>query len=424
MVKLLPETDARYFILPSSKVNGMRAEIIAIGDELTSGQRLDTNSQWLAERLEELGVPVMFHSTVGDDLEANVQVFRIAAARAQVIVVTGGLGPTADDLTRQALADAAGVDLVRDDASLEHIQKLFARRGRAMPPANEIQAMFPRGATAIHNPHGSAPGIDFVISTSAGDAQNRARFFCLPGVPAEMKEMWQGTVAGAVAAMQERPRVIANRRIKCFGVGESDLEAMLPDLIRRGRDPRVGITVSQATITLRITASGEDDAACRKAMEPTEKIIRECLGELVFGYEDDELQQAVARKLIDRGEKLAVFEVGTAGQIAKWLGGLPNVSQFLAGAIVEPSHGHDRDDIQAWISSRAKYVRELFQADYGLAVGPFPPLAKAGELPANIWFALSGPNGESTKRMGFAGHPDILRSRYAKAGLDFVRLGK
>jgi nicotinamide-nucleotide amidase len=402
----------------------MRAEIIAIGDELTSGQRLDTNSQWLAERLEELGVPVMFHSTVGDDLEANVQVFRIAAARAQVIVVTGGLGPTADDLTRQALADAAGVDLVRDDASLEHIQKLFARRGRAMPPANEIQAMFPRGAIAIHNPHGSAPGIDFTIVTQAGHAENKGRFFCLPGVPAEMKEMWQGTVAGAVAAMQERPRVIANRRIKCFGVGESDLEAMLPDLIRRGRDPRVGITVSQATITLRITASGENEAACREAMAPTEKIIRECLGELVFGYEDDELQQAVARMLIERGQKLAVFEVGTAGQIAKWLGGLSNVAQFLAGAIVEPSHTHDREDIPTWLAERAKHVREFFKADYGLAVGPFPPLAKAGELPANIWFALSGPHGESTKRMGFAGHPDILRSRYAKAGLDFVRLGK
>ena len=133
----------------------MHAEVVSIGDELTSGQRLDTNSQWLSERLGELGIRVLYHSTVGDDLEANVRVFREAFDRADFIVCTGGLGPTADDLTRQALAEATGRELVQDDAALAHIRALFARRQRPMPDRNVCQALFPAGSSVIPNPHGT-----------------------------------------------------------------------------------------------------------------------------------------------------------------------------------------------------------------------------------------------------------------------------
>ena len=136
----------------------MHAEVISIGDELTSGQRLDTNSQWLSTRLGELGVSVMYHTTVADNLDANIAVFRQAAERADIIVATGGLGPTADDLTRDAIATAVGVELVLDSAALTYIENLFARRGRPMPERNRLQAMFPRGSRVIHNPAGTAPG--------------------------------------------------------------------------------------------------------------------------------------------------------------------------------------------------------------------------------------------------------------------------
>jgi nicotinamide-nucleotide amidase len=200
----------------------MRAEIIAIGDELTSGQRLDTNSQWLAERLLEIGVPVAFHTTVGDQLADNVLVFRQACERADIVVATGGLGPTADDLTRQALAKVAGVPLVQDDASLAHIKALFGRRKREMPPANVVQAQFPQGSRPIPNPNGTAPGIDIEIPRAVGKP---ARVFALPGVPAEMTEMWVATVQPAIRDWLGITKVIAHYRIKCFGVGESDLEA-------------------------------------------------------------------------------------------------------------------------------------------------------------------------------------------------------
>ena len=279
----------------------MRAEIIAIGDELTSGQRLDTNSQWLSERLGEIGIPVAFHTTVGDDLENNIAVFRTAIERAEIVVATGGLGPTADDLTRDAVAAAAGVELVQDDAALAHIRNLFARRKREMPERNKLQAQFPRGSRVVPNPDGTAPGIDLTVPRSCGPP---CRVIALPGVPAEMFAMWNETVAPALTAGQAEKKVICHHRIKCFGVGESDLEAMLPDMIRRKREPLVGITVSGATITLRITTSGPNEAACRKAMAPTVAQIREILGVLVYGEEDDELEHAVVRLLNERGRSV------------------------------------------------------------------------------------------------------------------------
>src|SRR5262245_48715519 len=156
----------------------MHAEIISIGDELTSGQRLDTNSQWLSTRLGELGVSVLYHTTVADQLDANVAVFRAAAERADIVVASGGLGPTADDLTREALAKLAGVELVLDPNALSYIENLFARRKRPMPERNHVQAMFPRGSRVIHNPAGTAPGIDIDLPRPG---RSSARIFSLPG---------------------------------------------------------------------------------------------------------------------------------------------------------------------------------------------------------------------------------------------------
>ena len=242
-------------------MSGLTAEVIAIGDEMTSGARLDTNTQWLCQRLAELGVVVRFNSMVGDDLQDNVQVFRNAVQRVDFIIATGGLGPTADDLTREVLADVANKPLMLHEPSLRHIESLFASRAREMPPRNRVQAMFPEGAAEIFNPRGTAPGIDLLIHRSHGNA---CRVFALPGVPAEMKEMFVDTVAPRIrAAIGSVQTLIRTAVIKCFGLGESDMEAKLGDMISRQSSPRVGITVSAATISLRVTASGESEAAMR-----------------------------------------------------------------------------------------------------------------------------------------------------------------
>ncbi len=434
----------------------MIAEVIAIGDELTSGQRLDTNSQWLATRLGEIGVEVRYHTTVADELEANVAVFRAAIERADVVVASGGLGPTADDLTRDALAEATGRPLVFDSAVLDHIVSLFARRKRPMPEANRVQAMFPQGSRVIANPQGTAPGIDLEVPRAG---RRPCRVFALPGVPAEMFRMWTATVAGAIVAMLDAPRVLVHRRIKCFGAGESDLETMLPNLIRRGREPQVGITVSAATITLRITASGESIDAARAATEPTAATIRACLGRLVFGEDDDELQDAVLRLLGERNATLATVEWGTDGLLDNWLaeaaagsgdhkylGGIVALEaaarEGLLAAIGErisdldygrakpqaprgtetDERGTEAGQICRQVGELAAAGRQLFNADYALATGPLPQYDPASTIVPEFWYALASPSGVSVRSSPYAGNPDILKILSAKRALNWLRL--
>jgi len=353
----------------------MRAEVIAIGDELTSGQRLDTNSRWLAAELGVLGVPVDFHTTAADTLEAGLEAFRIATGRADLVVATGGLGPTADDLTRDVLAAVAGTTLESSPEALAAVESRFARRGVAMPDSNRRQALFPRGSRIIPNPDGTAPGIDLVVR--AGGRESRV--FALPGVPAEMRVMWRESVAPAVLAVLPGAATILQRRIKVFGAGESAVEAMLPDLVRRGRDPAVGITVHEATITLRIAARGRDASDCRARIAPTEATIRDCLGDLVFGVEDDEIEDAALAACAAAGATVACAEVGTAGRVAALLaqaearrgGPRPGMPAVFRGGVVLPERGTDGPDAppSRAVGDLARWVRDRFGASLGVAVG-------------------------------------------------------
>ena len=404
----------------------MQAEIIAIGDELVSGQRVDTNSAWLSQRLGELGIRVAFHSTAGDDLDACSSLLRNAMERVELVLCTGGLGPTADDLTRQAIAAAVGRELVLDEAALAHIKSLFNRRGHEMPDRNRVQAMFPEGSAVIPNPHGTAPGIDFTRGFSDGRTN---RVLALPGVPAEMKEMWDETVRAALKSLVGPGRIIGHHCVKCFGIGESDLEQRLPDLIRRGREPAVGITVHRATITLRVTADGTSEDDCRMAMQPTIDTIHECLGHLVFGEEEDELQDAVARRMVANGQSLTTGEIGTRGLVARWLGATAEAASFYRGGLVvrdlprlasvlgtEPPS--DEDGVERY-RTMAESLRTTFGSDYSLLVGAFPV---GGSDEENFHVTLSGPHGVEMNCLRYAGHPDILEERAAKQALDLLRL--
>jgi nicotinamide-nucleotide amidase len=416
----------------------MHAEILAIGDELTSGQRLDTNSQWLSARLGEIGVRTLYHTTVADELEANVDVFRAAIDRADIVVATGGLGPTADDLTRDAIAAATGVPLALDEPSLKHIESLFTRRGRTMTESNRRQAMFPAGSRIIGNPAGTAPGIDLEVPRAG---RGSARIFALPGVPAEMREMWQATVEPVIRSLVGAPRVIRHRQVKCFGVGESELEAKLPDLIRRGRVPSVGITVHGATITLRVTGEGDSVAASDALIAPTIETIRQCLGDLVFGEEEDELQDAVVRLLRARNKNLATAEWGSGGIIAHWLsevpesracflGGmvLPNVKavhnlvQPAGRAAVSESQPDEAGFMKLLVEQMAGECRELFGADYGLAVGELPEVDVNVAESGKLWFAVASDAGTTVVSAPYIGHPDILKVRGGKQALNLLRL--
>ena len=411
----------------------MHAEIIALGDEITSGQLLDSNSQWLSLRLEEMGIRVLYHTTVGDQLDAITNVFRRAIERADVIITTGGLGPTADDLTRQAIADATGRELVMNDEALAHVRRIFARRKYSMPEKNEVQGLLPEGSQMIHNPNGTAPGVAMAISR---DEQGDCHFYALPGVPAEMREMWYDSLEASVKTIGGGRSVVRHRKIKCFGAGESKVEEMLPDLIRRGREPRVGINASKTTIILRITAEGASEEDCYAAMEPTVATIRECLGDLIFGEGDDELQHAVCRLLKEQGKTLATVEWGTGGLVADWLNDVPDAAQvFIGGLLVSceqavqrtlrvpyeifEQHGPISEQVAA---AMATACRNQFGADYALAVSPFPEFDPQAETPASFYLALASPGGVTSKPLPYAAHPAILKNFCAKRALNAVRL--
>jgi nicotinamide-nucleotide amidase len=367
--------------------------------------------------LAELGIRVLYHTTVGDDLDANVRVFHQAMERAEVIVATGGLGPTADDLTREALAQATGRELYRDEIAEAHIRALFARRKRDMPERNLLQAMFPTGSRVIPNPHGTAPGIDLEMERLG---RQSTRVFALPGVPAEMREMWEQTVSPEICRLLgDRRRVIRFHTVNCFGVGESDLESMLPDLIRRGRKPMVGITVSKATISLRIVAEGATENECLEQIRGTELAIRECLGDLVFGYGEQELQHAVIDLCSANKKTLAVGEIGSGGLLTHWLSEADIDRKVFLGGFV-PRLRRVRTAEQA--VELAQEARLTLGAEIGLALSDFPNSDSAFGPAGEIHVAVAGLNGTASAAFPFTGHPEILHPKAVKQSLNFLRL--
>ncbi|AMV30624.1 Putative competence-damage inducible protein [Pirellula sp. SH-Sr6A] len=413
-------------------VMALRAEIISIGDELTSGNRLDTNSQWLSQQLGAFGIQTAFHTTVGDCHSDNIAVFRNAAARADIVISTGGLGPTADDLTREAIADAFQRPLALRQEALDHIEKLFATRNRPMPERNRVQAMFPEGARIIPNPHGTAPGIDIVVS----DGNHSSRIFALPGVPAEMKQMFQETIDPLlVRELGAGKTRWYYRELKLFGIGESDVEKMIPDLIARDRDPVVGITVSKATITLRIAACCESEEVFRERIAPTESIIREKLGALVFGSGSGDLDEAVAKMLDDHRLKLGVIEYGAGVWIAPALSkhqttdpefGLVAARWYPQLPPELPPHGETGLEREASLQSIAEEMLHSEQLDLCLLAATYPPLADvitSTTLPSSDFTMVLARRDRKTltTQITLGAHPDVLYHRLAKTGLNFLR---
>src|SRR5262249_1878020 len=254
------------------------------------------------------------------------QAFRIAAGRAGLVLVSGGLGPTQDDLTREALARAAGGGLVFHEESLGKIRAVFARRGPPRTGRNRAQADFPAGAEPSPPAPRPAPGIWMRLGGTPVAA--------MPGVPSEMYAMFETQVRPRLAALGLGGGVQLQRKINCFGLGESALEEKVADLTRRGHVPEVGITVSDATISLRILARAATGGEARRQMEPVERTIRDRLGTLVFGFEDEDLQDAVARLLEEKRVTLGTAESVTAGQVAERLGRVPGATPWFVGGVV------------------------------------------------------------------------------------------
>ena len=307
----------------------MRAVILSIGDELVLGQTVDTNSAWLAARLAAVGIPCIFHHTVADDEPAVTQAITLAAKEADLVLISGGIGPTEDDLTRQALAAAMGVELVENAQAAGMIEAFFAGRGKPMPERNRAQAMCPAGGSMIDNSCGTAPG----IRASLG----KAAVYVMPGVPREMKVMYERSIEPEILGMGRGNRgVILTLKVNTFGWGESNVaERLGPGLMDRNRNPKVGTTVSDGIVAVRIRSEFPTPEQAQDELDATLEQVNERLGPIVFGIEEETLQGSVVRLLERRGKRLVVVESCTGGLLSKLLTDIPGCSTaFMGGWIV------------------------------------------------------------------------------------------
>jgi nicotinamide-nucleotide amidase len=410
----------------------MKAEIIAIGSELVSGQSLDTNSQWLSRELGRVGIAVRFHTTLGDDLGENVDAFRVAVGRAELVLMSGGLGPTQDDLTREALAQVAGTPLVEDAASLAAIEAMFARRNRPMAARNRVQALLPEGAEPLPNRVGTAPGIWMRVG--------KCLVGCLPGVPHEMRLMFDEQVLPRLRDAGLVRRVIVHRKINLFGKGESDVEAEAMDLTARGRSPEVGITAHEATISLRVAGEGATEEEARRMIEPTVSLIYERFGPLIVGEGAEDVVDGLVKRLAATGKTLATAESCTGGLVAHMITAIPGVSSHYPGGVVSyanaakaellgvseavlAAHGAVSPEVAA---AMALGVRDRLRADIGLSVtGVAGPSGGSPEKPVGlVYLGLATEEGVQTRRLEIGPEQPrhVIQQRSAKQALNWARL--
>lgn len=408
----------------------MRARILAQGDEILNGATLDTNSGWLAAELWARGVRVVGMAAARDDGEALVRLFLQAAADCELLVSTGGLGPTTDDCTAEAAARAAGVELALSDQALVQVQARFAALGRPMPASNRKQAMLPAGADVLENPVGTAPG--FAMDLGA------ARAFFFPGVPRELYAMVPLHLLPWLQA-QPHDRGLAaplRRRLHCCGVGESALQDRLADLALPA-----GVTLGYQARIPYVTVVAYGDPAVPGSAEALEGVLaglRARLGADLFGEDDDTLSSVLGRALQARGWTLALAESCTAGGAAALVTETPGSSAWFRGGVVAYDNAVKRDLLgvsedllaregavsEACALALARGVREAAGADLGLSItGVAGPGGGTIDKPVGmVCFGLAGAAGESarTVRYGDRGR-DLVRSFAAASALDWLR---
>lgn len=409
-----------------SSDDGHRACILSTGSELIRGTSTDTNWRWIADRLRARGIAPVARFVIDDHLAAIVAALRCAAETASTVVMTGGLGPTHDDLTRRALARAAGSELETDEESLRRIAAFFERRGRRMSETNRVQAMRPAAGTAIPNTVGTAPGIDIRIG--------ECRVFALPGVPAEMKAMFDRYVADRLPA---GPAAEYSETVLVFGEGESGLAARIADLLEGNETLSTGITARRGLITIRLTAAG-DEAAARESVGGAAGRIRQRLGPLVLGVGETGMETALGSLLRNAGQTLATAESCTGGMIGQLLTSVPGSSDYYCGGVTAYSndlktallgippamlaeHGAVSEAVAA---AMAEGIRDKTGSDWAIGVtGIAGPAGGTPDKPVGlVYTALAGAGGTDVRRHLLPGDRAMIRRRAALAAMDALRL--
>ncbi len=407
----------------------MRAEIVAVGTELLLGQIANTNARWISESLAAVGVDVLHHQAVGDNLDRIVEAMRLASMRADVVIVTGGLGPTQDDITRDALGLLLGARMVRHPELEEMLREKFRSFGRReMPESNLRQADVPEGARYIRPERGTAPGL-------AAELPGGAMVYAVPGVPEEMVEMMEGTILPELAAASGSG-VVRSRILRCAGIGESALAERVDDLFSGSANPTIAFLASSGEVKVRITAKAATAGEADELIEPVAEEVRRRLGDEVFTSEDESLEQAVVRLSAASSKTLACAESITGGGVGARLTSVPGASEVFVGSAVVY-----RNDAKIGVlgvtpetlegpgpvseecaREMAAGARRVFGSDLGLALtGAAGPESHGGAPPGVIWIALDGDDVAHARGFQVPGERDRVRRWAEQAALDLVR---
>ncbi len=408
----------------------MQAVILSVGSELVTGLRLDTHGAEIARSLAETGVEVRRHESLDDDVPGIADAFRRALDEADLVVATGGLGPTPDDLTREGLAEAMGVSLGEDAAARRMLDDWAASRGRKLTASNLRQARLPAGAEALPNPVGSAPGIHLPAH------EGRAEVFCLPGVPHEMRTLLAEQVLPRLEGASEG-RVSRVRTVRTLGMPESEIGERLADLMQPGRTVRVATAAHAGLIDVHLHATGLREKVVA-VLDAEAAEVEHRLGGVVFGRDRTTLAEAAAERLGRAGKTFALAESCTGGMIASELVAVPGISACLLEAIVCYSdasktrllgvppeliaeHGAVSEPVAR---AMAEGARIRAGADLAVAVtGIAGPSGGTPEKPVGtVWFALAAAAGTETARHVFPGDREHVRRRATNVALNLLRL--
>ncbi len=406
----------------------MRCAVVAVGTELLLGQIVDTNSSWIGERLAANGIDSLVQYKVGDNHARVVSILRRALEDADAVVMCGGLGPTHDDLTREAIAEVMGTTLQHDETVAETIRTIFESRGRRMPSNNMRQALVPVGAHVIPQTRGTAPGLICPVGDKV--------VYAVPGVPHEMYDMMERVILSDLRRRSGDTSVIASRVIRTWGESESGLNERLQGVIDEletvGNPTLAFLASGWEGLKVRLTAKGSTESEARELLVTWERRVSEHVGEFVFGFDDDNMEAVVVRSLADRGLTLGLAESVTGGLVSGRLTAVPGASQVLRGSIVSYASdvkfdvlGVPRGPVvsESAAIAMAEGARRVLGSDIGLALtGVAGPTEQDGQPVGTLWVGIARSGAESTAAMfRLPGQREQMRQMAVISALDLLR---
>lgn len=405
----------------------MRCEVVAVGTELLLGQIVDTNSSWIGEQLALAGIDCLRHTAVGDNPDRIRAALQESLDRSDAVIVTGGLGPTQDDITRDVIAEVMGVEMIRDPNLVEVISSKFKGRGRPMPENNLRQADLPEGATPIKEMPGTAPGLICPVGEKV--------IYAVPGVPLEMRQMIEGSIIPDLVSRSGEKSVIRSRVLRTWGQSESGLAEMLAEEIKR-LDEVEGTTLAflasgMEGLKVRITAKAPTEQDAEAALDTEESQVRTIIGPLVFGIDDENMETVVLEELVSQGLTLATAESMTGGLIATRLTEVPGSSRAFLGSVVSYANSVKQEILnvpegpvisEQAVLSMAIGVCEALGADVSVAVtGVAGPDSQEGQEPGVVWIGTCVDGEAKAVELRFPYNRTMARQLTVITALDILR---